>query len=91
MEKILEAKNAYKVFDKSEKNKVGILKGIDLQVNQEEFAAIMGRSGQTPPDIIFGDKPAGALKTSAFWEIMNILNEINQQGTILLIVTHDYK
>ncbi|GEM_PF-4945946 len=67
MEKILEAKNAYKVFDKSEKNKVGILKGIDLQVNQEEFAAIMNRSGQTPPDIIFGDEPAGALKTSASW------------------------
>ena len=207
MEKILEAKNLYKVFGKSEKDKVEVLKGIDLQINRGEFLAIMGRSGSgkstllynisgmddltsgevifagqdisslsdreisdlrlykmgfifqhshllkilsvrenimlpaikasrrskveiledanrlmeevgieaigdnditeisggqlqrgaicraliNQPEIIFGDEPTGALNSSASREVMNILNEINQQGTTMIIVTHDIK
>ncbi|MDW7674382.1 MAG: ABC transporter ATP-binding protein [Bacillota bacterium] len=43
------------------------------------------------PDIIYGDEPTGALNSGASQEIMNILNDINQNGTTLLIVTHDSK
>ncbi|MFW5790606.1 MAG: ABC transporter ATP-binding protein [Bacillota bacterium] len=207
MDKILEAKNLSKVFGESENDQVKVLRGIDLQINQGEFVAIMGRSGSgkstllynisgmddltsgevifagqdisglsdkeisslrlhkmgfifqhshllkflsvkenimlpalkaakfpkdkiseeanslmkqvgieevgdnditeisggqlqrgaicraliNRPDIIFGDEPTGALNSSASQEILNILNEINSQGTTLLIVTHDIK
>ncbi|XMB66939.1 ABC transporter ATP-binding protein [Mycoplasmatota bacterium zrk1] len=43
------------------------------------------------PDIIFGDEPTGALNSSASKEIMDIINEINAEGTTLMLVTHDAK
>ncbi|ERJ10928.1 ABC transporter ATP-binding protein [Haloplasma contractile] len=43
------------------------------------------------PNIIFGDEPTGALNSRASREVMDILNEINHNGTTLLIVTHDSK
>ena len=207
MEKILEAKNLSKVFGRSEKDRVEVLKGINLEINQAEFVAIMGRSGSgkstllynisgmddltggevifagqnisglsdreisdlrlhkmgfifqhshllkflsvkenimlpalkaasrskreiidaasslmegvgiaavadkditeisggqlqrgaicraliNQPEIIFADEPTGALNSSASQEVMNILNQINQEGTTMLIVTHDIK
>lgn len=43
------------------------------------------------PDILFGDEPTGALNSSATKEVMNIINEINNEGTTTIIVTHDAK
>ena len=41
------------------------------------------------PDILFGDEPTGALNSSATKEVMDILEEINEKGTTILLVTHD--
>lgn len=43
------------------------------------------------PDILFGDEPTGALNSSATKEVMDILGKINQDGTTVLLVTHDAK
>lgn len=43
------------------------------------------------PDIVFGDEPTGALNSKSASEIMDILADINQTGTTILIVTHDVK
>lgn len=43
------------------------------------------------PAILFGDEPTGALNSSATREIMDIINQINEQGTTVLLVTHDAK
>jgi putative ABC transport system ATP-binding protein len=43
------------------------------------------------PDIIFGDEPTGALNSAATKEIMDIINEINAEGTTIMLVTHDSK
>lgn len=43
------------------------------------------------PDILFGDEPTGALNSSATEEVMEIMSEINKDGTTVLIVTHDPK
>jgi putative ABC transport system ATP-binding protein len=43
------------------------------------------------PDIIFADEPTGALNSSSTKEIMDILNEINAEGTAIMMVTHDAK
>jgi putative ABC transport system ATP-binding protein len=43
------------------------------------------------PDIIFGDEPTGALDTKSSADIMSILAEINNEGTTIMLVTHDAK
>lgn len=43
------------------------------------------------PDIVFGDEPTGALNSRSACEIMEILANINQSGTTILLVTHDVK
>ncbi len=49
------------------------------------------RALMSSPKIIFGDEPTGALNSSSAQEIMNILTEINKEGTAILLVTHDAK
>lgn len=43
------------------------------------------------PRIIFGDEPTGALNSQSAQEIMDILSEINAEGTAVMLVTHDAK
>ncbi|MDF2700301.1 MAG: transporter, ATP-binding protein [Haloplasmataceae bacterium] len=41
------------------------------------------------PDIIFGDEPTGALNSASAKEIMDIINQVNVEGTTVMLVTHD--
>lgn len=41
------------------------------------------------PDILFGDELTGALNSSTTREVLGILDNINKQGTTVLLVTHD--
>jgi putative ABC transport system ATP-binding protein len=41
--------------------------------------------------MIFGDEPTGALNSKSATEIMTLLDDINQTGTTVLLVTHDVK
>ncbi|MDT4761790.1 ABC transporter ATP-binding protein [Sphaerochaeta sp. PS] len=43
------------------------------------------------PAILFGDEPTGALNSSTTKEVMDILNRVNEEGTTVIIVTHDAK
>ena len=43
------------------------------------------------PDILFADEPTGALNSSTTKEVMDIINNINTDGTTVIIVTHDAK
>ncbi len=43
------------------------------------------------PTILFGDEPTGALNTAATAEVMDVLATINQEGTTILLATHDAK
>lgn len=43
------------------------------------------------PDILFGDEPTGALNSKAAGEIMDLLTDINNSGTTIMLVTHDVK
>jgi putative ABC transport system ATP-binding protein len=43
------------------------------------------------PSVLFGDEPTGALNSSITEEVMDILNAINNQGTSIILVSHDAK
>ncbi len=43
------------------------------------------------PTILFCDEPTGALDSAAAAEIMDILGELNTEGTTIMLVTHDAK
>lgn len=41
------------------------------------------------PDIIFGDEPTGALNSQSARDVMDLMAQINADGTAILLVTHD--
>ena len=42
------------------------------------------------PDIILADEPTGNLDPITSLEVMDLLQNINQKGTTVLMATHDY-
>lgn len=53
--------------------------------------ACIARALINEPKIIFADEPTGALNKQNSIEVMAELNRINQEGTSILLVTHDLK
>lgn len=53
--------------------------------------ACICRSLINRPRIIFADEPTGALNRQASGEVMDIFNQINEEGTSIMLVTHDLK
>jgi cell division transport system ATP-binding protein len=41
------------------------------------------------PEVIIADEPTGNLDPFHTWEIINLLQKINQLGTTLILATHD--
>lgn len=53
--------------------------------------ACICRSLINRPRIIFADEPTGALNQQSSKEVMKIFNDINEEGTSIMMVTHDQK
>lgn len=54
----------------------------------EQQRVSLARALVNNPDVIIADEPTGNLDPDTSWEIMKLLNEINMNGTTLIVATH---
>ena len=55
----------------------------------EQQRASIARALANRPQIIIADEPTGNIDPARSLEIMQLLREINRQGTTVLVVTHE--
>ncbi|SFH62765.1 cell division ATP-binding protein FtsE [Pisciglobus halotolerans] len=60
----------------------------ELSGGEQQRIAI-ARAIANTPRVLIADEPTGNLDPDTTWEIMNILEEINNQGTTVIMATHN--
>lgn len=72
---------------------VGLLHRIDNLSNQlsggERQRVAVARAIVNDPDIIFADEPTGNLDSKSGQQVMSILQDLNEEGKTIILVTHE--
>jgi cell division transport system ATP-binding protein len=72
---------------------VGLSKKAKAFPNQlsggEQQRIVLARALVNNPAVLIADEPTGNLDPKTSWEIMNLLEEINQRGTTVLVASHE--
>lgn len=75
--------------------KLGIIEVADNDINEVSGGqlqrACICRSMINRPAVLFADEPTGALNRTASNEVMEELVKLNEEGTTIMLVTHDAK
>lgn len=75
--------------------KLDIIEVADNDINEVSGGqlqrACICRSMMNKPKILFADEPTGALNRTASNEVMKELEKLNEEGTTIIMVTHDAK
>lgn len=75
--------------------KLGIIEIMDNDINEVSGGqlqrACICRSMINNPRMMFADEPTGALNRTSSEEVMNELTKLNDDGTTIMLVTHDAK
>ena len=75
--------------------KIGLLKRADHFPSQlsggESQRIAIARAIVNDPEIILADEPTGSLDPKKSEKIVELLKEINEKGTTVVIATHDYE
>lgn len=75
--------------------KLGIIETMDNDINEVSGGqlqrACICRSMINNPQMMFADEPTGALNRTSSEEVMNELTKLNNDGTTIMLVTHDAK
>lgn len=75
--------------------KLGIIEVADNDINEVSGGqlqrACICRSMMNKPKILFADEPTGALNRTASNEVIEELVKLNEEGTTIMMVTHDAK
>ncbi len=75
--------------------KLGISEIADNDINEVSGGqlqrACICRSLMNRPQMIFADEPTGALNRTSSGEVMDELSRLNEEGTTIMLVTHDAK
>lgn len=72
---------------------VGLSKKANVYPNQlsggEQQRVALARAIVNNPSLVIADEPTGNLDPDTSWEIIKLLNDINQRGTTVIIATHE--
>ena len=60
----------------------------ELSGGQKQRVAI-ARAMASNPKVLLADEPTGALDTSTSYEVMDLIQKINDEGRTILVVTHE--
>jgi putative ABC transport system ATP-binding protein len=87
------SKSARKLRAEEVLTQVGLADRMDHKPNQlsggQRQRVAVGRALVNKPSIILADEPTGNLDSVTSVEIMNLFDEIHQQGNTVIVVTHE--